>query len=66
MNKIIDVMVMDYVLVKNMENVSRFLLFESLLDKVDNKYSDIIQLIQMLEKFSFLDNLYFFFKELIL
>lgn len=66
MNKIIDVMVADYVLVKNMENVSRFLLFESLLDKVDNKYSDIIQLIQMLEKFSFLDNLYFFFKELIL
>lgn len=66
MNKIIDVMVTDYVLVKNMENVSRFLLFESLLDKVDNKYSDIIQLIQMLEKFSFLDNLYFFFKELIL
>lgn len=42
MNKIIDVMVTDYVLVKNMENVSRFLLFESLLDKVDNKYSDII------------------------
>lgn len=66
MNKIIDVMVTDYVLVKNMENVSRFLLFESLLDKVDNKYSDIIQLIQMLEKFSFMDNLYFFFKELIL
>lgn len=66
MNKIIDVMVTDYVLVKNMENVSRFLLFESLLDKVDNKYSDIIQLIQMLEKFSFLDNLYFIFKELIL
>lgn len=66
MNKIIDVMVTDYVLVKNMENVSRFLLSESLLDKVDNKYSDIIQLIQMLEKFSFLDNLYFFFKELIL
>lgn len=66
MNKIIDVMVTDYVLVKNMENVSRFLLFESLLDKVDNKYSDIIQMIQMLEKFSFLDNLYFFFKELIL
>lgn len=66
MNKIIDVMVTDYVLVKNMENVSRFLLFESLLDKVDNKYSDIIQLIQMLEKFNFLDNLYFFFKELIL
>lgn len=66
MNKIIDVMVTDYVLVKNMENVSRFLLFESLLDKVDNKYLDIIQLIQMLEKFSFLDNLYFFFKELIL
>lgn len=62
MNKIIDVMVTDYVLVKNMENVSRFLLFESLLDKVDNKYSDIIQMIQMLEKFSFLDNLYFFLR----
>lgn len=66
MNKITDAMATDHVLAKNMENVSRSSSSESLSDKVDNKYSDITQLIQMSEKLSFLDNSYPSPKELTL
>lgn len=64
MNKITDAMATDHVLAKNMENVSRSSSSESLSDRVDNKYSDITQLIQMSEKLSFLDNSYCSPKEL--
>lgn len=66
MNKITDAMATDHVLAKNMENVSRSSSSESLSDRVDNKYSDITQLIQMSEKLSFLDNSYPSPKELTL
>lgn len=54
LNKI--TMATDHILAKNMENVSRSSSSESLTDTVDNRYSDIAELIQMSEKLGFLED----------